>query len=125
MKESSQKTYAEITKVHKENLKSVVKEQKEEDNKEERDIESRKANIIIHGIMEPMKDTKEKDQEEDKGEIEEILSDIDIHDIKLTHHCIGTKHEKGHKWRPIKVILQNVNDKRKNHEPIIQVKEIW
>ena len=34
---------------------------KAEDRKEERDIELRKPNIIIHGIVEPMKETIEKD----------------------------------------------------------------
>jgi len=42
MKESSRKTYADITKAHKENLKSVVAEQKEEERREKRDIESRR-----------------------------------------------------------------------------------
>ena len=41
--------------------------------------------------MEPNKDKIEKDQEEDKSKIEEILGDMDIHDIKPTHHRIGKK----------------------------------
>ena len=106
-------TYAEMAKAQKESLKSVVKEQKEEDRKEERDIELRKPNIIIHGIMEPMKETIEKDQEEDRSEIEELLDDIDVRDIKLNHHRIGKKDEEGLKWRPIKLKLENVNEKER------------
>ena len=41
--------------------------------------------------MEPNKDTIEEDQEEDKSEIEDILGDIDIRDIKPTRHRIGKK----------------------------------
>ena len=37
----------------------------------------------MHGIMEPMKETIDKDQEEDRSEIKEILDDIDVRDIKL------------------------------------------
>ena len=81
--------------MHRESLKTVVKEQNEENRKEKRDIELRKNNIIIHGIMEPMKETVEKDQNEDKFEIEDILDDIDIKNIKLSHHRIGKKARNG------------------------------
>ena len=40
--------------------------------KEQRDIESPKRNIIIHGVMELSHDTQEKDQEEDKSDVEMI-----------------------------------------------------
>ena len=113
MKETSQKTYAEITKKQKVNLKSAVKEQKEEDEKELKDIKSRDKNIIIHGIQEPMEETKEKEHEQDKSEIEDILRDIGVQDIKPSHHRIGQKHEKGVFWRPIKVILQSVSEKER------------
>ena len=114
MQQSSQATYAEITKAQRKSLKSVVKEQKEEDMREERDIESRKRNIIIHGIMELSHDTPEKDQEEDKSNIEMILADIDISDIKFSHHRIGIKHpEEKVKQRPIKVTFESLNDKER------------
>ena len=107
----SKATYAEMTKMHRESLKSVVKEQKEEDKREERDIASRKHNIIIHGLIEPDTDSIEEDQEEDRSEIEEILDEINIRDIKLTHHRIGKKHDRRGKRRPIKIILQSMNEK--------------
>ena len=110
MEETSKKTYAEIKK-QKDNLKSVVKEQKEEEKIEEKDIESRNKNIILHGIVEPLGQIKEKEEEMDRRDIEEILRNIGIQDLKPTHHRIGQKDEKGMKWRPIKVILQSVNDK--------------
>ena len=115
---SSSKTYAEIAKTHKENLKSVVKEQKEEDRKEDRDIESRKRNIIIHRILDSTKDTKEKEQQSDKLEIEELLNDIDIRDIKpANYHRIQLKN------RPMKVTLQNVNDKKRIMSNLYQLKK--
>ena len=122
MKETSQKTYAEITKKHKENVKSAVKEQKEEDQNEENDIESRNKNIIIHGIVEPIAKTKEKEDEMDKSDIEEILRDIGVQDVKPTHHRIGQKDEKGHKWRPIKVILQSTNEKQRIMKNLYKLK---
>ena len=112
MKESSLKTYAEITKAHKENLKSAVVEQKEEERREKRDVESRKRNIIIHGLPEQFENTKEKDQEEDKKEIHDLLKDIGIRDIKPIHqHRIGEKRLR--KRRPIKLILQSREEKER------------
>ena len=119
-KSKSPTTYAEMAKVQKESIKLAVKEQKEEDKKEERDVESRKNNIIIHGIMEPNKDTIEKDQEEDKSEIEEILGDMDIRDIKPTHHRIGKKQRKS---RPIKVMLRNINEKERIMKSLYKLKQ--
>ena len=58
-----------MAKVQKESLKSVVKEQKEEESKGEGNIELRKPNIIIHRIVEPIKEMIDKDQEEDRSEI--------------------------------------------------------
>ena len=111
MKETSQKTYAEITKKHRENVKSAVTEQKEEDMNEQKDIESRKNNIILYGIEEPMGETKEKEQEQDKREIKEILYVIGVRDIIPKHHRIGQKDESGLKQRPIKMTLKNASEK--------------
>ena len=47
-----------------------------------------------------MKETIEKDPEEDRNEIEEILEDIEAHEIKLNHQRFGKKDEKGLKWAP-------------------------
>ena len=101
MKETSQKTYAEITKKHREIVKSAVTEQKEEDKNEQKDIESRKNNIIIYGIEEPIGETKEKEQEQDKKEIENILHIIGVQDMIPTHHRIGQKDKNGLTQRPI------------------------
>jgi len=100
MKESSHKTYVEIAKVQKESLESV-KEQKEKLEKEERDIESRKRNIIIHGVLESMKDTKECEQESDKSEIQDLFDEIGTNRIDFTHHRIGVRKDKISKSRPI------------------------
>ena len=123
LEKSSKTTYAEMAKMNRESLKSAVKEQKEEDIKEERDIEARKHNIIIHGLMEPNTDTIEEDQEKDKSEIEEILDDIDIRDIKVTHHRIGKKHERRGKRRPIKVTLQSTSEKERIVENLYKLKK--
>ena len=112
LKESSHKTYAEIAKVQKESLESE-KEQKEENEKEERDIKSRKRNIIIHGVLESMKDTKECEQESDKSEIQDLFDEIGTNRIDFTHHRIGVRKDKISKSRPIKVTFQNVYDKEK------------
>ena len=112
MEETSQRTYAEITKSNKENLKSAVKEQKEEEKIEAVDIQSRNKNLIIHGVVEPVTDTKEKEDEFDKRDIEDILDEIGLQEIKPTHHHrIGQKDKEGLKWRPIKVILQTKSEK--------------
>lgn len=113
MKETSQKTYAEITKKHSENVKSAIKEQKEEDVNEQKDIISRKNNIIIYGIEEPMGETKEKEQEQDKKDIKEILYIIGVQDIVPKHHRIGQKDEDGLKQRPIKMILKSSSEKER------------
>ena len=80
---------------------------------EQRDIESRKNNIIIYGIEEPIRGTEEKEQEQDKKEIKEILYIIGAQDIIPTHHRIGKKDENGLKQRPIKMILKSASEKEK------------
>ena len=111
MKETSQKTYAEITKKHSENVKSAIKEQKEEDVNEQKDIISRKNNIIIYGIEELMGETKEKEQEQDKKDIKEILYIIGVQDIVPKHHRIGQKDENGLKQHPLKMTLRSISEK--------------
>ncbi len=92
--------------------KSVVSEQKEEERRETRDIESRKNNIIIHGLYEETENTKE----EDKNQIEELLEVIDLSDIKPTrHHRIGAEVDENgrRKKRPIKVTFQSEGEKER------------
>ena len=49
--------------------------------------------------MEPMKETIDKDQEEDRSEIKEIiLDDIDVHDIKLNHRSQKINSLKHNLW---------------------------
>ncbi len=114
IEKTSEKTYAEITKNNKENFKSAVKEHQQEKMNEEKDIESRNRNIIIHGIVESMVDTKEEEEEQDRKDIEEILRTIGAQDIKpTTHHRIGQKNEEKMPWRPIKLILKSTNEKER------------
>ena len=80
------KTYAEITKTQKENLKSAVSEQKEEERREKRDIESRKNNII--GFMDYMKKRKTR-KKKTKTKLIELLEVIDLSDIKPTRHHLN------------------------------------
>ena len=73
--------------------------------------------------MESTNDTKEKEQLSDKNEIEDLLNDIGIRDIKPVHHRIGIRHEDQFKNRPIKVTLQNVNEKERIMSSLYKLKK--
>jgi len=108
MKEHSKKSYAEIAKIHQNEIKQA-NDQIIMANKEKKDIVSRKCNIIIHRLKEDKKDNEERTQQRDKTDIIDILNDIGIYKIPtLTHYRIGKNSEKD---RPIKVIFQNEFDK--------------
>jgi len=113
IEKTSEKTYAEITKKHKDNFKSAVREHQQENKNEERDIESRKRNIIIHGMVELEVDNKEEQQEQDKIDIEGILGNIGVQDIKPSHHHRIGQNQKGLHWRPIKLILKSIEEKER------------
>ena len=121
MTKRSDKTYAEITKIHKEEIKRA-NDQHMSDKKEERDIASRKRNIIIHGLQEDKNETKEEKQKEDRSAIEDLLGDIGFTDIpSLTHHRIGTYKDK---HRPIKVTFQNESDKNWTMKNLCNLKKL-
>ena len=60
-----------------------------------------------------MGETKEKEQEQDKKDIKEILYIIGVQDIVPKHHRIGQKDEDGLKQRPIKMILKSSSEKER------------
>jgi len=106
--EASKKTYAEITTEKAKEIRKIVTEQNDKDNHEKTDIESRKRNIIIHGMREDIK-TEERTHQEDEEDIQSLLKDIDVALPPLTHHRIGIP--KKDKHRPIKVSFQKESDK--------------
>jgi len=108
MKETSNKTYAEITKKHQEEIKQA-NEQRIMDEKENREIESRKHNVIIHGLKEDEKDSEERTQQRDQEDIKDLFRDIGVPMPRLTHHRIGKSTKQ--KTRPIKVIFENKHNK--------------
>jgi len=111
MTETSKKTYAEITKKHREDLR-FSKEQKRKEEIEKRDIDSRKLNIIVHGFLEYSGPDKEKEENGEKYDIfrfRELLEDINVPEINVTHHRLGNRKTKN--GRPLKVTLQSQHDK--------------
>jgi len=85
MMETSKRTYAEITSQHKEELSSAT-EQKRVENIEKENIESRKLNIIIHGLHEYSDKADEvKMKMFDENEISELLEDINVSSINFSH----------------------------------------
>ena len=121
MKETTKRTYAEITNMHKEDVNSA-EEQKRKNQIEKKDIESRKLNIIIHGLHDYSdKADKVNVQKYDKSQIQEILEDINVPVVNVTHHRIGDSTKE--KNRPLKVTLQNQHDKELIMKNLYKLKE--
>ena len=70
MKETSQKTYAEITKKHKDNVKSIVTEQKKNMWTNKKISNNERITSLYYGKEEPIGETKVK-----KGELGESVLD--------------------------------------------------
>ena len=113
-KNSTKQTYAEIIKEKSKEIKDIVKEQHEEDKREERDIESRKNNIIMHGVREDQNETEEEQREGDNNEVTELLTNVfgdqKHKDFKAVCERIG---KKGEKYRPLKVTFFNEQQKKR------------
>ena len=122
IEEVSKKTYAEIAKENGTELKTIMKKQKEDEKREELDIQSRKNNIVLHGVRERMDETEEEVQKADKEEVEELLQSVGVFDnvnVKTTHERIG---KKSHKYRPLKVTFQNIQHKQLVMDNLYRIK---
>ena len=111
--EVSKQTYAEIAKENGNEIKTIIKRQKEEEMHEEMDIQSRKNNIVLHGVKETNDETEEEVQKNDNDEIEELLQNVGIFEnvnVKTTHTRIGKKTDK--KYRPLKVTFLDITQKQ-------------
>ena len=76
-------------------------------------------------MVEQVADTKEKEDEFDGRDIEDILEEIGLQEIKPTHHHrIGQKDKEGIKWRPIKVILQTTSEKEQIMRNLYKLKHV-
>ena len=108
--------------MHKEDVKTAEK-QKHKEQIEKKDIESRKLNIIIHGLRDYSDKADEVNvQKYDKSQIQEILEDINVPVINVvTHHRIGNSTKE--KNRPLKVTLQNQVDKELIMKNLYKLKE--
>ena len=91
-------------------------------------IRTRSSQNECNGVSAPSgnarceRQAKKKDHESDTSGIEDILRDIDIRDIKPTHHRIGKLHEI--KSRPLKLALQNVKEKERIMSNLYKLKKI-
>ena len=74
--EASKQTYAQITNDRQKQINIIAQNQKQEEEREQADIKSRKNNIIIHGIQEDKDETEDEQKREDDKEVKELLKDI-------------------------------------------------
>jgi len=123
--EASKQTYAGIVKEKEKEIKTIVKEQQEEDKREEIDIKTRRNNIILHGLREDEGETEKEQKEMDDDEVEKLLTytlDMDeehIKKIKTIHERIGRK---GSKYRPLKVTFLDERHKQRVMKNLYKIK---
>ena len=122
----SVQTYAEIIKEKRKEIKNIIREQSEEDKREETDIESRKNNIILHGVREDKDETENEQQEADNLEVKELLTNVFgtdqehiIKGFKAVTERIG---KKGEKYRPLKVTFFDEQQKRRLMDNLFRLK---
>ena len=123
--EASKQTYAQMAR---DNQKRINKQDEIQDNEREKaTIESRKNNIIMHGVQEDKYETEEEQRREDDKEVKELLINVfDTHqghikNIKTAHERIGNK---GDTCRPLKVTFFDEKQKARLMNNLYRLKNI-
>jgi len=124
--EASKPTYAQIA--HNNDKQIITIQNQIQDNEREKiDIESRKCNIIMHGIQEDKDETEEEGRREDDKEVKELLTNVfnikeeHTRNIKTTHERIGNK---GDKCRPLKVTFFDERQKIRLMNNLYRLKNV-
>ena len=124
LKEQNSKTsYSEILKKDTQNdFQTIIRVAKLEEKKEERDHFQRQKNVIIHGATEDDSKTEEDQKSIDKSFVDDLLRDISYKAVPNYIGRIGAKSEG--KSRPIKVVFNTVDEKRKLFNNLKALKEV-
>ena len=93
-------------------LRTIIKEARIEEQAEERDKQTRKNNIIIHGIEDPKLENDEEMKKRDKQFVDDLLDDIGVNIKIIEIRRIGRLHQPL-KGRPIKIVTSAVTEKDK------------
>jgi len=93
------------------NLRSIIKEARNEQQLEEREKRLRKNNIIIHGIADSISEDEDQMKQRDKEFTENLFKAIKVDVTPTVVQLIGKPED--HKKRPIKVIFNSPADKEK------------
>jgi len=93
------------------NLRSIIKDARNEQQLEEREKRLRKNNIIIHGIADPISEDEDQMKQRDKEFTENLFKAIKVDVTPTVVQLIGKPED--HKKRPIKVIFNSPADKEK------------
>ena len=102
-------SFANAVKSSPKNLRDIIKEARNEEQQENRDKQTRKSIIIIHGVLD--KDFKDQNKQEEYNEkyINKLLQDLKVVVSKKKAIRLGTFTED--KKRPMKVVFGSVKDK--------------
>ncbi|XP_066915454.1 uncharacterized protein PF3D7_1120000-like [Clytia hemisphaerica] len=121
-----QQTYASITELKKQEvtIKNFIKEEKEE----VRWLNLTKCNIIVHNIGELKHETLEEQRTSDKDYVEEFVSNqMGLKVNIVSAERIGARKNemfRTKRWRPLKVVLRNEEEKRQILASVHKLKKI-
>ena len=102
-------TFANAAKSSPTNLREIIKEARNEEQKENRDKQSRKTNIIIHGVPDKKFEDQNKQETWNEEYINKLLLDLKVVVSKKKAIRLGTFTED--KKRPMKVVFGSVKEK--------------
>ena len=91
-------------------LKSVRREEKNEEKIEIQEVEKRANNIIIHGALE-VGDDENQINEEDREYVKDVLTQLGVANEPKSFSRLGKPNEK--KQRPLKLVMMSKDDKDK------------
>ena len=103
----------EKTAVVSDSVKEIVSGTLEEDRAEEDELQKRKTNIIIHGLLESQSSMYEKRKQEDEDTVEHLLHGLNVDDVSVDSVIrLGKRPESSDaKPRPVKIVMASEEQK--------------
>ena len=102
-------------------LRTIMNEAKNEELAEEREKKLRACNIILHGVKEPNNENKTEAKLADETYISEFLDAVEVQ-VTCKYVARLGKHDTN-KRRPIKLVMNSEDDKRKVMENLRKLKD--
>ena len=97
---------------HEVNIDAKLEEAEQRIREDQREIEIRKKNCIIHNLKELESEDKDEKKEADIEAVEKFMNSCGVDEIRPVFYTrLGTKPQDANKARPLKVIFESEDDK--------------